>query len=255
MPIEYSITKSTLHIELDRSAKRNAVDGEMAEQLEGALDLLEQREELRVAIISGAGGHFSAGTDLTLERSPATERGGEYGMVRRARSKPVIAAVEGIAFGGGFEIALSCDLIVAAATARFALPEAQRGVVPTCGGIFRVFDALPRAVAMGVLVAGEEIDGATAGRFGLVTRVADEGEAVAVAHRLAAAICRSAPASVAALLRAVRRAQTATTAAGWAATSEAIEAIDGGPDMREGIAAFFERRPPRWHPDTSPTDR
>ncbi|WP_280295714.1 enoyl-CoA hydratase-related protein [Nocardia abscessus] len=240
-----------MHIELDRPTRRNAVDVEMAEQLEGALDALEQQPDLRVAIISGVGGHFSAGTDLHLERSPATERGGEYGIVRRERSKPIIAAIEGIAFGGGLEIAMSCDLIVAAASARLALPEARRGVVPTCGGIFRIFDVLPEAMAMGLLLAGDEIDGATAGRLGLVTRVADDGEAIVVAHELADAVCRSSPTSISALLRAVRHIRAATASAGWAATSDAIDAVDGSPDMQEGIAAFFDRRQPRWHPDTS----
>ena len=88
------------------------------------------------------------------------------------------------------EIALSCDLIVSAANARFALPEAQRGVVPTCGGIFRILESLPEGMAMGVLLAGDEIDGTTAGRLGLVTRVAAEGESVAVADELADAVCR-----------------------------------------------------------------
>ncbi|MGW6335963.1 enoyl-CoA hydratase-related protein [Nocardia rhamnosiphila] len=253
MPVEYSVVESTLHIELNRPERRNAIDGEMAEQLESALDVLEQREDLRVGIISGAGGHFSAGTDLHLARSPATERGGEYGIIRRERSKPIIAAIEGIAFGGGLEIALSCDLIVTATTARLALPEALRGVVPTCGGIFRVLDALPEAMAMGLLLAGDEIDGATAGRLGLVTRVAEDGQAVVVAHQLADAVCRSSPTSISALLRAVRHVRAATTSAGWAATSDAIDAIDGSPDMQEGIAAFFERRPPRWHPETTRT--
>lgn len=251
MPVEHSVDRSTLQIELNRPERRNAFDAEMAEQLEAALDVLEQSADLRVAIISGAGGHFSAGTDLRLARSPATARGGEYGIVRRGRSKPIIAAIEGIAFGGGLEIALSCDLIVTAANARLALPEAQRGVVPTCGGIFRVLDALPEAMAMGLLLAGDELDGTTAGRLGLATRVAADGEAVTVARQLAQAVCRSAPTSISALLQAVRQVRAATTSAGWAATSDAIEAIDGSPDMHEGIAAFFERRVPRWHPEAA----
>src|SRR3954451_16114030 len=110
MVVEYALSRSTMHIELARPEKRNAIDQEMAEQLEQALDVLEERADLRVAIISGAGGHFCARTDLQLPRSPATVRGGEYGIVRRERSKPRIAAVEGVAFGGGLEIALSCDL-------------------------------------------------------------------------------------------------------------------------------------------------
>lgn len=246
MPIKTSVTGSTMQIELDRPARRNALDAEMAVQLEGALDVLEQRADLRVAVICGTGRHFSAGTDLHLERSPATERGGEYGIVRRERTKPIIAAVEGVAFGGGLEIALSCDLVVAAASARLALPEARRGVVPTCGGIFRILEALPEGMAMGVLLAGDEVDGATAARLGLVTRVAEDGAAVAVAHELADAVCRSSPTSIAALLRSVRQIRAATTSVGWAATAAAIDAVDGSADMREGIAAFFERRAPRW---------
>ena len=249
MPVTWSAHGAILHITLDRPERRNAIDTEMAEQMEQALDVLEHTSDLRVAIVSGAGGHFSAGTDLKLERSPATERGGEYGIVRRTRTKPVIAAIEGVAFGGGLEIALSCDLVVVGTSARLALPEAQRGVVPTCGGIFRLLEALPEGMAMGVLLAGDEIDGRTAGRLGLVTRCADDGEAVTVAHELAVAVCRSSPTSLNALLRALRSIRSASSAIGWAATADAIDDVVAGPDMKEGIAAFFERRLPRWHPD------
>ncbi|MGW6032713.1 enoyl-CoA hydratase-related protein [Gordonia terrae] len=249
MPVDHTVEGTTLHIRLNRPEKRNAMDADMTRQLEDALDVLEHRDDLRVGVLSGAGHHFSAGTDLTLERSPVTERGGEYGIVRRERTKPLIAAIEGIAFGGGLEIAFACDLVVAAATARLALPEAQRGVVPTCGAIFRVLEALPEATAMGVLLAGDEIDGVTAARLGVVTRPADEGQAVAVALQLAESVCTSSPTSISALLQAVRRVKEADSTAGWAATRAAIDIIDGSADMVEGVAAFFERRPPRWHPD------
>ncbi|XAS74138.1 enoyl-CoA hydratase-related protein [Micrococcaceae bacterium Sec5.1] len=190
MPITTTSQGSALTITLDRPERRNAMDAVMAEQLEQALDQLENDPELRVGILTGAAGHFSAGTDLSLPRSPATQRGGEYGIVRRLRAKPLIAAVEGVAFGGGLEIVLACELIVVASGARLALPEAQRGLVPTCGGIFRILEALPESVAMGVLLAGEEIDGATAGRLGLATRVGANGHAVSLALELAESVCR-----------------------------------------------------------------
>ncbi|MFC7504910.1 enoyl-CoA hydratase-related protein [Nocardioides sp. CPCC 206347] len=253
MPVTWSARNSVLHVTLDRPDRRNAINTEMAQQIEQALDVLENDPWLRVAIISGAGGHFCAGTDLRLERSPATARGGEYGIVRRPRNKPLIAAIEGVAFGGGLEIALACDLIVTADSARLALPEAQRGVVPTCGGIFRVLETLPEGVAMGLLLAGDEIDGESAARLGLATRRAEHGDAVAVAQRLALDVCRSSPMSLAALLRALRRIRAVSTAEGWAATEGAIDDISAGPDMDEGITAFFDRRLPRWHPESRPS--
>ncbi|WP_404434329.1 enoyl-CoA hydratase-related protein [Microbacterium lacus] len=225
------------------------MDDVMARQLEMALDLLEEDEGLRVGVLTGAGGHFSAGTDLNLSRSPATPRGGEYGIVRRRRTKPVIAAVEGVAFGGGLEIVLACDLIVVASGARLALPESLRGLIPTCGGIFRILDVLPESVALGMLLAGDELGGEQAGVYGLATRVAATGDAIPVALDLAESVCRSSPASLTALLRAVARSREKRDAEGWRATDEAIAAINRGDDMREGVAAFFERRIPSWHPD------
>ena len=249
MPVTTSAQGSALIISLDRPERRNAMDDAMAQQLEQALDLLEDDAGLRVGVLTGAGGHFSAGTDLTLSRSPATPRGGEYGIVRRRRSKPVIAAVEGVAFGGGLEIVLACDLIVVASGARLALPESMRGLVPTCGGIFRILDALPEAVAMGMLLGGDELGGEQAGLYGLATRVAASGDAVAVALELADSVCRSSPLSLAALLHAVARIREKRDAEGWLATDEAIAEIEGGDDMREGVASFFERRVPSWHPN------
>ena len=129
-----------LLIRMERQAKRNAVDAAMTRGIDDALNLLDDDDQLWAGVITGTTAVFSAGTDLK-DGSGRTERGGEYGMIRRRRAKPLIAAVEGPAFGGGFEIALACDLVVAARTARFALPESRRGVVASSGALFRAMRA------------------------------------------------------------------------------------------------------------------
>jgi enoyl-CoA hydratase/carnithine racemase len=188
---------------------------------------------------------FSAGTDLK-DGSGRTERGGEYGLIRRRRVKPLIAAVEGPAFGGGFEIALACDLVVAARTARFALPESRRGVVASSGALFRAMRALPLNVARELLITGAVLDADRGYQIGFVNSVTDPGQALTVALELADDICTSSPVSVAASLAALAALHDADDAAGWAATAEAVERVKASDDMREGVAAFFEKRPPRW---------
>ena len=126
--VRYERRGHVLVIRMEREAKRNAIDKAMTHGIDEALNLLDDDDELWAGVITGTTAVFSAGTDLK-DGSGRTARGGEYGLIRRRRAKPLIAAVEGPAFGGGFEIALACDLVVASRTARFALPESRRGVV------------------------------------------------------------------------------------------------------------------------------
>jgi enoyl-CoA hydratase/carnithine racemase len=189
---------------------------------------------------------FSAGTDLSVGASPRTERGGEYGIIRRERAKPLIAAVEGPALGGGFEIVLACDLVVASTTASFGLPEVKRGLIPTSAGLFRSPRALPLNVAKEMLLTGQNLTPERAYSLGLVNVVAEPGRAVAEALELAARICAVAPVAARASLRALERVQTADDELGWSATADAITAISGSADAAEGIQAFFERREPEW---------
>lgn len=126
-----------LIVSLQRPAKRNAIDRAMADALGAALDELEDDDDLWAGVLTGTTDVFSAGSDLTAGGDYVTERGGEYGIIRRARRTPLIAAVEGPALGGGLEIVLACDLVVASTNARFGLPEVSIGVVPTCAGLFR----------------------------------------------------------------------------------------------------------------------
>ena len=234
-----------LVVRIDREAKRNAIDRGTAEGIDAALNLFEDDDELWACVITGTATVFSAGTDLK-DGSGRTERGGEYGVIRRRRSKPLIAAVEGPAFGGGFEIALACDLVVAARTARFALPESRRGVVASSGALFRAMRALPLNVARELLITGAVLDADRGYQIGFVNRVTDPGQALAVAVELAEDICASSPVSVAASLAALTAQHEEADAAGWEVTARAVERVKASDDLSEGVAAFFEKRQPRW---------
>jgi enoyl-CoA hydratase len=234
-----------LVIRIEREAKRNAIDRGTADGIDKALNLFEDDDELWAAVITGTTAVFSAGTDLK-DGGGSTERGGEYGVIRRHRAKPLIAAVEGPAFGGGFEIALACDLVVASRTARFALPESRRGVVASSGALFRAMRALPLNVARELLITGTVLDADRGYQIGFVNRVTDPGQALAVALELAEDICASSPVSVSASLTALAAQHDAEDAAGWAVTAEAVERVTASDDMKEGVTAFFEKRQPRW---------
>jgi len=243
--LRYERRGHVLVIRMERESKRNAIDRALTRGIDEALNLLDDDDELWAGVITGTTTVFSGGTDLK-DGSGRTERGGEYGMIRRRRAKPLIAAVEGPAFGGGFEIALACDLVVAARTARFALPESRRGVVASSGALFRAMRALPLNVARELLITGAVLDADRGYQIGFVNRVTDPGQALAVALELADDICASSPVSVAASLAALTAQHDAGDAAGWTATAEAVERVKASDDLREGVNAFFEKRPPRW---------
>ncbi len=248
MPVASEHHDRVLIVRIEREEKRNAVDQEIADGIGAALDRLDDDPELWIGIITGTPTVFSAGTDLASARdgSPRTGRGGEYGVIRRDRDKPLIAAVEGPALGGGFEIVLACDLVVAARTASFGLPEVKRGLVPTCGGLFRTPRALPLNVAKEMLLTGDRLSPDRAYSLGLVNVVTDPGDAVESALRLAARICAVGPVGARASLRALERTVAERDELGWDATTTATEAIRGSDDIREGLAAFFDKREPRW---------
>jgi enoyl-CoA hydratase/carnithine racemase len=237
-----------LVVRIEREEKRNAVDQAVADGIGAALDRLDDDAELWVGIITGTPTVFSAGSDLARSKagSARTERGGEYGVIRREREKPLIAAVEGPALGGGFEIVLACDLVVAARTASFGLPEVKRGLVPTCGGLFRTHRALPLNVAKEMLLTGDRLSPDRAYALGLVNVVTEPGGAVAGALELAARICAVGPVGARASLRALERSVAERDELGWEATTTATAAIAASNDIHEGMAAFFEKREPRW---------
>jgi enoyl-CoA hydratase len=246
MRISAERTGRVLVVRMDRVDKRNAVDAAMTAELSAALDLLEDDDELWVGVLTGGPGVFSAGTDLIAGAGEPTERGGSYGVVRRTRSKPLIAAVDGLALGGGMEMVLACDLVVAGRGARFGLPEVARGVVATCGALFRGPRALPLNVARELLLTGEPLTAERAERLGFVNVLAEDGAAVEAAVDLAQRICRNAPLSVRATLTALEQTVARDDEAGWAATQRAIDAVLSSADSAEGRAAFAQKRAPEW---------
>ena len=235
-----------LVITLNRPERRNAVDRTLADALDDALNELEDDPGLWCGVLSANGPVFSAGSDLKAMGDYSTDRGGEYGIVRRQRTTPLIAAVEGPALGGGFEIVLSCDLVVASEQASFGLPEVSIGVIATCAGLFRGPRALPPNIGRELILTGLALGAERAYQLGFVNQLVPAGTAKDAALAMALHICTNAPVSVQASLEAVNRVLSIEDPVGWDATAAALARLGESDDSREGIAAFFEKRPPRW---------
>ncbi len=244
--VELRAEGRVLVVALRRESKRNAVDRALADAIDAALNVLDDDDRFWVGVLTGTATVFSAGSDLRARGDYVTERGGEYGVVRRARRKPLIAAVEGPALGGGMEIVLACDLVVAARTARFGLPEVAIGLVPTCGALFRAPNALPVNLARELVLTGEPIDAERAHAAGFVNVVTEPGGALAGALALAERICRNSPVAVQACLGAMQAILGADDASGWERTGAAQRIVTSSDDAREGVRSFLEKRPPRW---------
>jgi enoyl-CoA hydratase len=241
----------TALLTINRPEARNAVNREVAEGMEAAIDRLEQDDDIWAGVLTGAGSTFSAGADLKLfatgeDRYMFTERGSFGGIVRRERTKPLIAAVDGPALAGGCEIALACDLIVASPAARFGLPEVKRSLVPAAGGLARLPRALPPQLAMLMMLTGDSIDGERAHQLGMVAELAPEGEAVAAALALADRINANAPLAVRETLRILRARPDQTFDETFAEGRQAMKRLSATEDYREGPRAFVEKRPPQW---------
>jgi enoyl-CoA hydratase/carnithine racemase len=245
MPVESARRGRVLVVTLQRVEKRNAIDEDMALGIDGALNELEDDDDLWVGIVTGGTSVFSAGTDLRVGSGPGTERGGPYGIIRRRRSKPLIAAVEGVALGGGMEIVLACDLVVASTTASFGLPEVRRGLLALYGGVFRSARALPLNVAKEIVLTGDPIDARRAERCGLVNAVTEPGGALDGALELADRICANAPVAVRQSLELLEKC-AATDDQAWSWSNGAMAVVMASQDAGEGRAAFLEHRPPEW---------
>ncbi|MFE2319695.1 crotonase/enoyl-CoA hydratase family protein [Streptomyces sp. NPDC059441] len=240
---------STLLITIDRPHARNAVNAAAAAGLAAALDELEADTALRAGVLTGASGTFSAGMDLKAAlrgESPAIPGRGFGGLTEAELTKPLIAAVEGFALGGGFELALGCDLIVAAENAKFGLPEVKRGLIAGGGGVIRLPKRIPYHLAMELLLTGEPVSGGRAAELGLANRVTAPGEAVAVAVELAGQLAHNAPLALAAVKHLTRAADGVPEAEAFAVQRKEMGALTASADAREGMTAFAERRAPRW---------
>ncbi len=235
-----------LVVRLDRDAKLNAMDREMTLGLDAAMNRLEDEEQWWCGVLTGNGRAFSAGSDLSDHERNHTERGGPYGLIRRERRKPLIAAVDGLAFGGGFEMVLACDLVVASRRARFALPEVKRGLLALYGGVFRGARALPLNLAREMVLTGDAIDAERAHALGLVNELCDDGRALDAALALAERICANSPVAVHESLAVINRANDASDELAWQLSSEAAARVRASADSREGIDAFLAKRAPHW---------
>lgn len=248
-PVLVDAADGVLTITIDRPEARNAVNGAVAEAIAAALDRLDAEDDLRIGIVTGAGGTFCAGMDLkafvTGERPWAGDRG-FAGITQRAAEKPLIAAVEGFALAGGFEIALSCDLIVASREARFGIPEVKRGLVAAAGGLFRLPQRIPYHLAMELALTGDPIGAERAAEIGIVNRLVEPGAALAAAQELAGQIVRNAPLALAASKSVVQRAREWTEAEAWDQQGKIAGGVFGSEDAQEGAKAFAEKREPEW---------
>lgn len=260
-PVTEQVEDSILVVTIDRREAMNTIDQSTAEGIDAAIERFEKSPELRVAVLTGADGVFCAGLDLKavrergLEKSSQTlgtlahvDERGFAGITRRPPEKPIIAAVEGPAVAGGLEIALSCDLITAGKGARFGLTEVKVGLIAGAGGLLRLSQRIPRAVALEIALTGELISSQRAYEIGLVNRVVEDGKALTAALDYAKLIARGSPLAVSRSKRVLEDAATWPAEERWQRQQPFLDEVFTSPDAAEGIAAFLERRDPKWAP-------
>ncbi len=239
-------------LRLNRERARNAIDGPTSLALGAALDDLAADDTIWAVVLTGTGDKaFSAGMDLKafVSGQSADIMSAEHGfanIARRRFAKPIIAAVNGVALAGGCEIVLSCDLVVAAENAAFGIPEVKRGLVAAGGGLLRLHQRIPYAIALELALTGDTISAQRAAELGLVNKVVPPGEVVPAALALAERICENAPLSVRASKEIMRRSLGLSEQAAWEMNAALIAPIFSGRDAIEGATAFAEKRAPVW---------
>ncbi|TCK21978.1 crotonase/enoyl-CoA hydratase family protein [Pseudonocardia endophytica] len=236
-------------IVINRPHARNALDASVAHAVAAAVDELDESDELRAGVLTGAGGTFSSGMDLKAYlrgETPEIEGRGLCGITETPPRKPLVAAVEGWALAGGFELMLACDLVVASRSARFGVPEVKRALVAGGGGAFLLPRRVPQAIALEMLLTGDPIDAARAHAVGLVNRLTDDGAALEEALVLAGGVAANGPLAVAASKRVARASTDWSLEEGWRAQREIIDPVFDSQDAREGATAFAEKPDPRW---------
>jgi enoyl-CoA hydratase/carnithine racemase len=236
---------------IDRPERRNAIDPETSQALSAAVIELDADPGVRVIVLTGEGAVFCAGADLEAVAAGRTREiidvpGGFGGLVRSDRRTPVIAAVNGHALAGGFELVLACDLVVAAEDAQFGLPEVARGIIAGAGGLVRLPHALPPKRALELILTAGRLTAAEAYAFGLVNRVVAREEVLPTAHALAEQIAANAPVAVSESRWVAMQSLEHGEAAGWEANEQAWTVVLASEDALEGPRAFTEKRPPEW---------
>ena len=238
-----------LLIRINRPHRRNAFDGATARAMEAAIDRFEKEDEWRCAILAGTPEAFCAGQDLIAaahgDMGTAKKRGG-FGIMAKPPNKPIIAAVEGHALAGGFELCLSCDLIVSSRTATMGIPEAAKSLVAIGGGLFRLPKRIPYHLAMELALTGKAWSAERMAELGFVNKLADPGKALEAAVELADEVLAAAPLATKASKQIVQNAYDWHDAEGWKKQMEFAGPVMSSEDMQEGLRAFAEKRDPVW---------
>ncbi len=238
-----------LVITLNRPEARNAANRALAEGVAAAMDVLESDDDLHVAILTGAGGTFCSGMDLkafVTGETPHVKGRGFAGLTEYTASKPLIAAIEGYALAGGFELAISCDLIVAADDSKFGIPETKRGLAAAAGGLVKLPRQISPRIAMELALTGEFISAQRAYEIGLINKVVPSGSALSSAMELAAKISANGPLAVAASKKVIAHALDWTSDEAFAKQGEIVNPVFTSEDAIEGATAFAEKRAPNW---------
>jgi enoyl-CoA hydratase len=251
-PITFEVSGPVAAITLNRPAKRNAVIAQMAQLIETAIDRIESDDAIRVGIVraeylEGSRRVFCAGHDLSGEPGGSvTARGGFAGITRRQRRKPLIAAVDGLATGGGCEIVLACDIVVGSERTAFALAEVKWNLFAGGGGIFRLAQVVGRVVATDMVITGEELSGTRAYALGLISRFTSPGNVDEVARDVAKAIAANGPLSVQLSRAAAAAADSQDEETAWRMSESYLKEVLETHDVQEGMLAFNERRVPKF---------
>ena len=244
-----SVEDGIMIVTINRPEARNAANGEVARQIASAMDELDSNDDIRVAILTGAGGTFCSGMDLkgfVTGDLPTVKGRGFGGITEAPPAKPLIAAVEGYALAGGFELAITCDMIVAAESAQFGIPEVKRGLAAAAGGLVKLPRQVPPRIAMEMALTGEFISAQRAYELGLINKIVDTGSALDAAISLAKKITANGPLAVAASKQVVARSQDWSTGEMFAKQNEITSSVFTSADAIEGATAFAEKRAPVW---------
>ena len=243
------VADGVMTITINRPAAKNAVNKDVAVGIAAALDQLDADENTHVVILTGAGGTFCSGMDLkafVTGETPYVEGRGFAGMVQRSTDKPLIAAVEGYALAGGCELAITCDLIVAADNSKFGIPEVKRGLAAAAGGLVRLPRQIPSRVAMEMALTGDFMDAARALSLGLLNQVAPAGEALAPAKALAAKIAENGPLAVKRSKQVIKESIDWSQDEMFEKQQAIVNPVFSSEDAIEGATAFAEKRKPNW---------
>ncbi len=254
MSVIFEVTDHVAYITIDRPDRMNAIDAASHAQLAEIWDTVEADPQIRCAVLTGTGDKaFSAGADLKddsgltgVEYWRQLSESGFRGISLKSMSKPVIARVNGLALGGGFEMVMGCDIVIAVDTARFALPEAKVGRVPLDGGMVMLPRLIPRNIAMGMMMTGRMIPAADMARYGIVNAVVPVADLDAEVARWVGDILASAPLSLRAIKSVARQTAHLDPHAAYAAGTNDLVAALGSVDADEGVQAFREKRAPVW---------